>query len=146
MIKLNTPEDFFGCAWVSDPDNPIVDCNEIDAAWEEAQKLGLLDYFKYKEYKRRNQKGFSSLEDKNKGILARKEINIKKQPERKPSVKMSGKKLVTENINEDNIKNFIQKYSYLINNSKWDELNQKVEDELSREEKEKISEILNHIK
>lgn len=67
-------------------------------------------------------------------------------PERKSSVKMSGKKLVTENINEDNIKNFIQKYSYLINNSKWNELNQKVEDELSREEKEKISEILNHIK
>lgn len=99
MITLKTPEDFFGCAWVSDPDNPIVDCNEMDAAWEEAQKLGILDYFKYKEYKRKDQKEFSSLKDKNKGTLTRKESNIKKQSERKSSVKMPSKRLVIENIN-----------------------------------------------
>lgn len=154
MIKLKTPEDFFCYEWIGDPDNSIVDCNEMDAAWEEAQELGLTKYSEYKRYKAI----FKTQDDLSLNKLVKKYYKKKADNQVDNSSKIASIKFdhvnnssdkVAESLEIDvrpeintNVRQFIQENQNLINDEEWDDLFELAEEELNMEEQSTLVEML----
>ena len=110
---LSKAEKQFLWSWMDDVGRyEMPDLANFKPKWEEAQKLNILDYNEYKNYKRKDAK--NTFKDKINKISN--SISSSSMP-----IVTEGK-LSNQTINNLKVKLFIEKYIELINSEDWDSL------------------------